>query len=70
MHIAIFSSLLANIFVSMELGWVDIAGRSQNLEGQGVICKILLGNELDDTTALGCPVSGMDCSYCLRLSTM
>lgn len=65
MHITIFSSLLANIFVSMELGWVDMAGRPQNLERQRVKCKILLGTELTDAAGLGFPVLGMDCSYCL-----
>ena len=65
-----FSLLLANIFVSMELGEVDMAGRLQNLERQWVICKILLDNELDDATALGFPAFGMDCSYCLWLNTM
>jgi hypothetical protein len=70
MHITIFSSLLANIFVSAELGGVDMVGRRQNLERQRVICKILLDKELDDAAALGFPVSGMDCSYCLGLNTM
>ena len=67
---AIFSSLLANIFVSMELGEVGMAGRPQNLERNGVTRKILLGNELDDAVGLFFLVSGMDISYCLRLNTM
>ena len=66
----VFYLLLANIFVSMELGEIDMAGRPQNLERQRVICNILLDNELDDTAALHFPVSGMDCSYCLGLNTM
>ena len=67
---AIFSQLLANIFVSMELGWVDMAGRPQNLDWQRITCNILLGNELFDAAGLGLPVSGTDCLYCLRLNTM
>jgi len=70
MHIAIFSLLLANIFVSMELGEIDMAGQPQNPERQWVICKILLANELYDATAPGFPFLGIDFSYCLGLNTL
>jgi len=66
----VFSLLLANSFVSMELGEIDMAGRPQNLERQWVICKILLDNKLDEAAGLGLPVSGIDFSYCLGLNTL
>jgi len=70
MHLEIFSSLWANIFVCMELGDAEMAACSQNLERQMVIFKILLHNELEGAAGLIFPVSGVDCSYCLRLNTM
>jgi hypothetical protein len=60
MHIKIFYSLLDNIFVSVELGRVDMTGASQDLEGQVVICKILLNKELAVRHRFGVPVLGVN----------
>ena len=53
----IFYSLLANIITSREMRGVDMAGR-RKLEGHRLTCKILMDNEIYDTTCPRGPVSG------------
>ena len=66
----VFFGLIAKIFVSEELGDLDMFGAAQNIERKGLTCKILRNKELAVLAGVRFSVLGMDDSYCLGLNTL